>query len=81
MYPHDFEIRLLRRIFGSKKEKVIAGDRGTLYNVELRVYASPNIIQTIKSRRMRWMRYVLHMRRKRKAYSILVGKPETKSYQ
>jgi hypothetical protein len=49
-----FEIRMLRRIFGSKREKVVRGSR-RLHNEKLHnFYASPNIIRVIKSRRMRW---------------------------
>jgi len=44
------------------------------------LYSSPNIIQPFKSRRMRWVRCVLHMGKKRKAYGVSVGNPETKSH-
>jgi hypothetical protein len=48
-----------------------------LYNEELHnLYSSPNIIRTIKSRRMRWARHVARMGEKINAYRILVGKPE-----
>jgi hypothetical protein len=48
-----FENRVLRRIFGPKREEV-AGSWRRLHNEELRnVYASPDIIRAIKSRRMR----------------------------
>jgi hypothetical protein len=42
------------------------------------LYSSPNIIEMIKSRRMRWARHVARMGEKRNAYGILVGKPEGK---
>jgi hypothetical protein len=42
------------------------------------VYSSPNIIMMTKSMRMRWAGHVAHMRAKRNACSILVGKPEEK---
>jgi hypothetical protein len=40
------------------------------------MYFSPNIIRTIKSRRMRLAGHVARMGEKRNAYRILVGKPE-----
>jgi hypothetical protein len=49
-----FENRLLRRIFGSKRDEVTRDCR-RLHNEELRnLYSSPGIIRMIKSRRMRW---------------------------
>jgi hypothetical protein len=48
-----FENRMLRGIFGPKRDKVIGGRR-KLHNEELHnLYCSPNIIRIIKSRRMR----------------------------
>ena len=49
-----FENRVLRRIFGPRRNKV-TGEWRRLHNKELYVlYSSPNIIRVIKSRRMRW---------------------------
>jgi hypothetical protein len=42
------------------------------------LYTFPNIIRQIKSRRMRWKGHVARMGEERKAYKILVGKPEGK---
>jgi hypothetical protein len=48
-----FENRVLRRIFGPRKDEV-TGDWRKLHNEELHnLYSSPNIIRIIKSRRMR----------------------------
>jgi hypothetical protein len=48
-----FENRVLRRIFGPKRDEV-AGEWRKLHNEELRdLYSSPNIIRIIKSRGMR----------------------------
>jgi hypothetical protein len=56
-----FENRVLRRIFGPKKDEV-TGDRRKLPNEELiDLYSSPNIIRFIKSRRMRWAENLGHM--------------------
>jgi hypothetical protein len=71
-----FENRVLRRIFGSRRNEVI-GDWRTLYNEELhRLYSSPSIIRIIKLRRMGWAGHVARMWEKRNAYRILVGRPE-----
>jgi hypothetical protein len=73
-----FENRVLRRIFGPKRDEVTGG-WGKLHNEELHnLYSFPNIIRVIKSRRMRWAWHVARMGEKRKAYRILVGKPEGK---
>jgi len=42
------------------------------------LYASPNIVRVIKSRRMRWAGHVARMGEERGAYRVLVGKPEGK---
>jgi hypothetical protein len=53
-----FESRMLRNIFGPKKNKV-TGEWGRLYNEALSdLYSSPNIVLVIKSRRMRWAGHV-----------------------
>jgi hypothetical protein len=66
------------RIFVPKREEV-PGERRKLHNEELRnVHLSPDIIRQIKSRRMRWAGHVAHMGEERKAYKVLVGKPEGK---
>jgi hypothetical protein len=71
-----FENRVLRRIFGHKRDEA-TGEWRRLHNKELNdVYSSPNIIRVIKSRRMRWAGQVARMGEKRGAYRILVGKPE-----
>jgi hypothetical protein len=73
-----FENRVLRRIFGPRREEVAGGWR-RLHNEELHnLYASSNIIRVIKSRRMRWAEHRPCMGKMRNAYKILVGKPEGK---
>jgi hypothetical protein len=67
-----FENRVLRRIYGTKREEVAGGWR-RLHNEELHnLYASPNIIRVIKLRRVKWAGHVTGMGEMRKAYSILV---------
>jgi hypothetical protein len=72
-----YENRVLRRIFGRKRDEV-TGEWRKLYNKELTdLMSSPNIIQVIKLRRMRWAGHVAQMER-RGAYRVLVGKLEAK---
>jgi hypothetical protein len=69
---------VLRRIFGPKRDEVTGGWR-KLHTEELRnFYSSPSIIRIIKSRRIRWTGHVVRKGEKRKAYRLLVGKPEGK---
>jgi hypothetical protein len=68
-----FENRVLRRIFGPKRNKV-TGEWRKLHNEELNdLYSSPNIIRVIKSRRMRWAGLVVLMGESRGVYRVLVG--------
>ena len=70
-----FENKVLRRIFGPRRDEV-TGDWRRLRNEELNdVYSSSNIVWVIKSRRMRWAG---PMGEERGMYRVLVGKPEGK---
>ena len=69
-----FENRLLRRVFGPKRDEV-TGEWRKLHNEELRdIYSLPNIVRVLKSTRMRWAR----MWEGRGVHRVLVGKPEGK---
>jgi hypothetical protein len=59
-----FENRVLRKIFGPKRDEVIGGWR-KLHNEEPRnLYDSQGIITVIKSRRMIWAGHVARMGRR-----------------
>jgi hypothetical protein len=71
-----YENRVLRRIFGPKREEK---SWRKLHNDELHsLYSSPNIVRVIKSRRMRWAGHVARMGEVRGVYRVLVGNPEGK---
>jgi hypothetical protein len=56
-----FENRVLRRIFGPKRDEV-TGEWRKLHSEELHdLYSSPDIIRQVKSRRMRWVGHVARM--------------------
>ena len=72
-----FENRVLRKIFGPKRDEV-TGEWRKLYNEELNyLYCSPNIVWVIKSRK-RWAGHEARMEERRGIYRVLVGKPEGK---
>ena len=71
-----FEKRVLRRIFGPRRDEV-TGEWRRLHNTELNnLYSSPNTVRVIKSSRMRWAGHVARMGEERGVYRVLVGKPE-----
>jgi hypothetical protein len=73
------EDRVLRRIFGPKRDEVM-GEGRKLHNGELHnLYSSPDIIGQIKSKRMRWAGRVARMGEGRNVYRVSVGKPKGKS--
>jgi len=76
-----FESRVLRRIFGPKRDEV-TGDWRKLYNEELNdlmiFTPHPITVRVIGSRRMRWTEHVARMGDRRCVYWVMVGKPDGK---
>jgi hypothetical protein len=73
-----FENRVMRRIFGPKRDEV-TGKWRKLHSEELHnLYSSPDITRQVKSRRMRWVGHVARVGEERRVYKVLVGKPEGK---
>jgi len=70
-----FENRVLRKVFGPKRDEV-TGEWRKMHNEELNNLYSPNIVRVVKSRRMRWAGYVARMGEDRDVHRLLVGKPE-----
>jgi hypothetical protein len=69
-----FENRVLRRIFGPKKDGVTVEWR-KLHNEELNdLYSSLNIVRVVKLRIISWLRRVARMGEGRGLYGVLVGK-------
>jgi len=74
--PRAFENRVLRRVFGPKRDEV-TGEWRKLHNEEFSdLYFLPNIVGVVKSRRMRWAGHVAHMGEGRGVHRVLVGKSE-----
>ena len=70
--------RVLRRVFGPKRDNV-TGEWRKLHNEELRdLYSLRNIVRVVKSRRMRLAGHVALMGEGRDVHRVLVGKPEGK---
>ena len=73
-----FENRVLRRVFGPKRDEV-TGEWRKLHNEELSDLNSlPSIVRVVKSRRMIWAGHVARMGEGRGVHRVLVGKPEGK---
>ena len=73
-----FERRVLRTVFGPKRDEVTRVWR-KLYNEELSdLYSLPNIVRVVKSRRMGWAGHVARMGEGRGVHRVLVGKYEGK---
>jgi hypothetical protein len=72
-----FENRVLRRVFGPKKDEV-KGVWRKLHNEELNdLYSLHNIVRFVKSR-MRWAGHEARMGEERVVHRVLEGKPEVK---
>jgi hypothetical protein len=74
----EHRLRVLRRIFRSKRDR-LTGEWRKLRNEELNdLYSSPNIVRMIKSRRMRWMGHVARMEEGRGVHKVLGGETRGK---
>jgi hypothetical protein len=71
-----FENRVLRRIFGPKRDELIGCWRKLHEEEHHNLCCPPSVIRTMKSRKMRWEGHVAHMGEKMNAYRIWVEKPE-----
>jgi hypothetical protein len=70
-----FESRVLRRVFGPKRNEV-TGEWRKLHKEELNdLYSFPNIVRVVKSRRMRWAGHVARIGEDRGVHRVLVGNP------
>jgi len=68
-----FENRVLRKVFGPKRDEV-TGEWRKLHNEELNdLYSLPNIVRVLKSRQMRWAGHVARMGKDRGVQRVLVG--------
>jgi hypothetical protein len=75
-----FENRVLRRIFGPKRDEVIERWR-KLHNEELHnVYSSPSIIRMIKSSRMRLVEHVARIGRRGMHVGFLLGSQKERNH-
>jgi len=74
-----FDGRMLRKIFGPKREDVRAGFRNLLTEEFHDLNSSPNITRVVKSRTIRWVGNVACVGKKN-VYSVLVGKPEERRH-
>jgi hypothetical protein len=73
-----FENRVLRIVFGPKRNEV-TGEWRKLHSEELCIlYSSPNIIRHIKLRRKRWARHVARIGEEKKVYQDFGGKSRRK---
>ena len=73
-----FENRVLRRVFGPKRDEVTVEWR-KLHKEDLSdLYSLPNIVRVVKSRRIRWAGHVALMGERRGVYWVLLGIPEGK---
>ena len=73
-----FENRVLRRVFGLKRDDVTREWRKLHSEEHSDLYSLPNIVLVVKSRRMRWAGHVARMGEARGVHSVLIGKPDGK---
>ena len=73
-----FENKILRNIFGAKRDEMENGGSYIMLNYVYALHSSPKIFRNHKSRRLSWAGHVARMEQSRNAYRVSVGKPEGK---
>ena len=76
MWLRVFENRILRRVFGPKRDENEEWRR--IYAELHSLYRSPNIVRVIKSRRLRWAGHIVRIKEARNAFNFLTGTPAGK---
>jgi hypothetical protein len=76
----ECRLRVLKRIFGPKRNEVTGEWRRLQDKGLYALYSSPNVIWMIKSRRLRLAGYIPCMGERRGAYRILMGKPKRRPH-
>ena len=71
-----FENKVLRRIFGPKRNEVKVEWRRLHIKELYALYSSSDITRVIKSRRLRWAGHVARIGKRKGVYRVLVGKAE-----
>jgi hypothetical protein len=74
-----FENRVLRTVFGPKRDDVTE-EWGKLHNEEVHDLYSPTIVRVIKSRRIRWAGHVARMGEGRDVYSVWSENPRERDH-
>jgi hypothetical protein len=73
-------LRVLRRIFGPKRDEV-TGEWRKLHNEELNdLYSSPHIVRVLNSRRMKLAGHVARVEERRGVYRVLLGNLREKDH-
>ena len=74
-----FENKILRKIFGAKRNEIQENGESYVCNAELHaLYTLANIVRNLKSRQLRWAGHLACMEQSTNAYRMLVGKLEGK---
>ena len=73
-----YENRVLRRVFGPKRDEVKREWRKLHIEEPSDLYSLPDIVRVVKLRRMRWAGHVARMGEGTSVHRVLVGKPEGK---
>jgi len=76
----EFENRVLRRVFGPKRDEVRGSGEKLHHEGISDLYSSPNMFRVIKLKRMRWAGHVAPIGERRGVSRVLVGNPRVRDH-